>query len=939
MTRQLIIFALTLALVAGCKFSGNDPARVSFEDALLDSDLNPSIATTPHLTPSAPAIGSISPYETYEHGPLEDFNFTQPGNYRRISLDQCIASALQNSPVIRELGGVILRSPDTTVTDNDPALAYADPRFGEQAALSEFDAIYRGQLLFQKNDGLFNNQFIGDEGAFQQDLAEYRSGITKLAANGARYGFNHVINYELNNSPSNRFNGTGSTSFAYDTFFEAEVRQPLFQGAGTTFNRIAGPNNAVGVYNGVLIARVNTDIALADFEASVRDLISDIENAYWDLYFAYRDLEAKIEARNGAFDIWRNVEANKGEKSAAIIGQAKEQYYRFAAEVEDAIQGRLNEGTRTNNGSSGGTFRRTGGVRTTERRLRLITGMVLNDSQLLVPSEMPVDAASVFDWDQSKDSAFSLRPELRRQRWRIKARELELLASKNHLLPRVDLLATYRARGFGRNLFGDGNELIQDGTLEEQSDSSAFGTLLSNDLQEWELGVDVSVPIGFRVQHAAQRHAELNLSREISVLREQERQVAFGLSNAIGELNRTNRVRRANLNRLNAANEQFEAIQNIWREQDTTIDLVLEAQRRVIEAKLQYFQTQVECMLAIKAIHFEQGTLFAYHNVALSESQAEQLAEQQHLRRRQSPQRAISYWLPGLTTSHGLGVTHQPPAAPTGIVGYDGLVGSADAAPLKNNTGPLEPILDLPSPTAIVAGTNVSPEAQKDSVPAPLFAPDPESVANLNQPPPPIANSPIFNPNIDKTAAAAIDSNSTEPRKNILTNTLFNPNAGRAVTGMEENQAKPSPIFNPNIDRLPAFSPKSNRLHSQNAVPANPLFNPNMERATAPAQTASIAKPHKPSTHATTLKQNVSPISPMFNPNIDRLRPIGANSAPTEPQKSALANPLFNPDTERQNNGVVEASFQTMAPPATSATTPSATGDNIIAFPPPGSSR
>ena len=104
MTRQLIIFALTLALVAGCKFSGNDPARVSFEDALLDSDLNPSIATTPHLTPSAPAIGSISPYETYEHGPLEDFNFTQPGNYRRISLDQCIASALQNSPVIRELG-------------------------------------------------------------------------------------------------------------------------------------------------------------------------------------------------------------------------------------------------------------------------------------------------------------------------------------------------------------------------------------------------------------------------------------------------------------------------------------------------------------------------------------------------------------------------------------------------------------------------------------------------------------------------------------------------------------------------------------------------------------------------------------------------------------------------------------------------------------------
>jgi len=308
MLRHFIIFVLALVIVTGCKLSGNDSARVSLDDALQNSDLNLSLSSsslgqTPHLTPSEPNIGSITSFESFDQGPLEDFNFSQPGNYRRMSLDQCITTALQNSPVIRELGGVILRAPEATATDSDPALAYADPRLGEQAALSAFDAAYNGQLLFQKNDGLFNNQFIGDEGAFQQDLAEYRSSVSKTAATGARYEFSHVVNYELNNSPSNRFNGFNTTSFAYDTFFEAELRQPLFQGAGTTFNRIAGPNNAPGVYNGVLIARTNTDIALADFEARVRDLISDVENAYWDLYFAYRDLEAKIEARNGAYDI------------------------------------------------------------------------------------------------------------------------------------------------------------------------------------------------------------------------------------------------------------------------------------------------------------------------------------------------------------------------------------------------------------------------------------------------------------------------------------------------------------------------------------------------------------------------------------------------------------------------------------------------------------
>lgn len=560
--------------------------------------------------------------DSYDMGPLDDFSFSDSSNFRRIRLEDALKMALTNSPVVRDLGGLILRAPDTKATDVDPVLAYLDPRFGEEAALSAFDAVYSSQLLFQKNDNLFNNQFIGDEGAFQQDLARYSAGISKTAATGGTFGFNNVIDYELNNSPSNRFNGNAERSRAYDLTLEAEFRQPLLQGAGTLFNRIAGPNNAPGVYNGVSIARTSTDIALADFETRIRDLISDVENTYWDLYFAYRDLEAKIDARNGAYEIWQNLEANRAEKSAAIIGQAKEQYYRFAAEVEEAIHGRLNEGTRTNNGSSSGTFRRIGGVRTAERRFRLITGMPLNESQLVVPADTPNDAISVFDWQSIRTNALTRRAELRRQRWKLKRRELELLASKNLLLPRVDLLGRYRLKGFGHDLFGHGNELQRNASVAIQRDSSAVAGLFNNDLHEWEFGIDASVPIGFRQQHAAVRHAELNLAREKTVLSEQQRQVIFGLSNAVGELRRASRVRSANANRLEAANEQFAAIQNIYREQDTTIDLVLEAQRRVIEAKLQYFQSQVEYMLAVKAVHFEQGTLLQYHGVLFGEAEA-----------------------------------------------------------------------------------------------------------------------------------------------------------------------------------------------------------------------------------------------------------------------------------------------------------------------------
>jgi outer membrane protein TolC len=648
MNRTLISLLFILSTLCGCQFSGRDLPEARFPATALDGLIEQA-----QLEPSQPTISEPPSYELFEHGPLDDFNFANADDFMRLTLAECIQTALQDSPVIRDLGGLILRAPDVVPTMQDPSLAYSDPRFGEDAALSEFDAAFRSQLLFQKNDRFFNNQFIGNAGASQQDLAGLRTGLSKQSATGAQFQFNHVLDYDFNNSPSNRFNdpfagdAADVRSYAYDLFFEGSIRQPLLQGAGATFNRIAGPNNAAGIYRGVLIARANTDIALADFETRVRDLISDVENAYWDLYFAYRDLEAKIEARNGAYDIWQNVEANKGEKSAAIIGQAKEQYYRFAADVEDAIHGRPIEGTRTNNGSSSGTFRRSGGVRVAERRLRLIIGMNLNDRQLIVPDDMPIDVSSVFDWQQARTDALTFRPELRRQRWKLKRSELERLASKNHLLPRLDVLGKYRFRGFGHNLFGDEALNVND-EFNEQINSSAYGTLLGGNLQEWELGLDMSVPIGFRQQYAALRNAELRVAREAALLKEQERQVIYGLSNAIGEIVRTNRVRAANYNRLEAAKEQYSAIQNIWREQDTTIDLVLEAQRRVIESKIQYFQTQVEMMLAIKSVHFEKGTLFQYHNVRLAEADSHPTAQLQALDSQRRRRQALNYFVPGL---------------------------------------------------------------------------------------------------------------------------------------------------------------------------------------------------------------------------------------------------------------------------------------------------
>ena len=52
------------------------------------------------------------------------------------------------------------------------------------------------------------------------------------------------------------------------------------------------------------------------------------------------------------------------------------------------------------------------------------------------------------------------------------------------------------------------------------------------------------------------------------------------------------------------------------------MNILLEAQRRVAESKLQYFRSQVDYMLAIKSIQFEKGTMLDWMNVRLNEAQS-----------------------------------------------------------------------------------------------------------------------------------------------------------------------------------------------------------------------------------------------------------------------------------------------------------------------------
>jgi len=638
-------------------------------------------------------------------------------DYEELGLQEVIQTALNNSRVLRDLGGVVLKSPTAARTIHDPAITESDPRFGVESTLSAFDPVLSASEFAQKNNRALNNVFFGGgTRLLQQDADVAQVSLSKRTVTGGTLSLTNNTSYDSNNAPGNEFFSSWNTNI------EASVRQPLLAGAGSDYNRIIGPTGIAGLPSGVLLARINSDASLADFESGVRNFVSDVENSYWDLYYAYRDLDAKVQARDAALDAWRRVAELKkfGRRGGDALreAQAREAHYRLQEEVQNALTGRQIEGTRTNSGSSGGTFRGSGGVYTCERRLRLMMGLPITDNKLIRPSDEPMMSKAVFEWDVALAEALTRRPELRKQKWIIKHREMQLLATRNLLLPQLDASGLYRMRGFGKDLF-DTPDNRYPGIF-----SSAWANLASAKFQEWQLGVEFSMPLGFRKGHSAVRNAELQLARERAILNEQERQVVLDLSNAIAEMNRAHTGLETNYNRRVAAKHTLLAIQNIPDPPPDMLFQELDAQRKLAEAEGLYYRAQVEYELAIKNVHFEKGSILEYNGVYLSElpspGKAYKDAYEKIKMRTRSPR-----WAQKMASGHIVseGLTPQKysaedgsalpvkgPAKSPDIPSLPPAEGNSPESPLPKPQKPLTPIPDAPVPLPQARRASVTTE-------------------------------------------------------------------------------------------------------------------------------------------------------------------------------------------------------------------------------------
>ncbi len=626
MRRQLrttrIFLVCLLAACAGCQpiqpFYLHEDGDLSH---YLDKATQPE-APDLHLTPLPEVENALTPFTLTNPEPREMWDLT---------LEEAVQIALANSKVIRggqsarlQNGQIVAGTQEGSIALNDrafgtvlnPAIQESNPggsasgpsvdggisnsRQGVEAALSEFDAQLRivgtgpGQSLVSSTHRPQNiepsgitNQFVSPE--ISSKTGGLSTELTKRTAEGTIYTFRNTNNLDqgITRGSAQKFPSIWTATL------EIEARHPLLRGRGAQINRMP-----------IVLARIGNDIEIMSLQGQLQDMLNNIEVRYWDLYFAYRNLEAAKVGRDATLESWRKiaVQAEEGREPTHQEAQAREQYFQFENQVQTALRNLYDA----------------------ENELRLLMGLTATDGRLIRPITDPSYARVTFEWTDSLAESIARRPELISKRWEIKQRELELIWASNALLPQLDVGGVYRWVGLGDDLIGaDRNGLnFQDpAALGGGVGSTAYDELFEGKFQEFGIFFSANMSIGFRRELAGVRHAQLRLARDKAFLEDMELDVSTGLAKGWRNIDANYELMQTNANRLAAAREEVNTRRNLIEFGSTTAadPEWLRSIQRLSVAETTFWQSVAEYNKAIADFHTRKGSIMDYNGIGFEE--------------------------------------------------------------------------------------------------------------------------------------------------------------------------------------------------------------------------------------------------------------------------------------------------------------------------------
>jgi outer membrane protein TolC len=564
---------------------------------------------------SYPSVAQSTPQEAYALDPRRLRNDREDVVWD-LTLMEALSEAMKHSEIIRSSGqflasgSALLNRPEAVPSSYDPAIQESGVLYGQRgfaAALSEFDPQVSASILTGKNATISNNGFItggvnpGD--TFQQDSGDFSLGVQKRLMSGGIFNLGHDWNYSYDNS-DRLFNSV------YTGAVRAEFRQPLLAGAGTEYNQIAGPiseqlQGVTGVGQGIVIARINNDITLAELEIAVAGLLRDVETTYWRLALAYQTLSAEETARDEAERAWKRVQVlvDAGDLGTADEAAARETFLRLSGRADEA----------RNN------------LYAVEAELRRLMGLAVNDGRVIRATDEPTEVEVTPDWGSALLDALARRPELKRQKWSIKSLELQLRAARQLTRPRLDFVSSGRINGFGDDLLGSSTAYPDAPPFPPPAPTTlgnAYDVLGRANQTGWNVGLQFSMPVCLRYAHSQVRNFELRLQKARAALATQEIEISHELAAAFRDLDRGWLAMQTAKSRWNATKERLAALQMEFQSEPTRVPVerILAAHEAVALAEIEYSTSVAEYNIALADVQYRSGKLLQYNSVHLTDA-------------------------------------------------------------------------------------------------------------------------------------------------------------------------------------------------------------------------------------------------------------------------------------------------------------------------------
>jgi outer membrane protein TolC len=527
---------------------------------------------TPVPTPVTPAVPTVAPgYKAPDVPPTNaDIVGVTQQPFVGISLESAIGMAL-------------LKNPNLSVAASNTRIATYQVQ--EAKGANDVHFFVEPSVKHDTNPAL--NAFFSGGTDFQPYVQNYQTqeaGVQGQLETGTQYNLN-VSQSKVNDSTFiNSFN-----PYYYGSF-NVSITQPLLK------NFLMNDDKRQ-----IELSVVNNDATQASTLATVSTTVASVEDAYWDLLAAWRNVAIQEDALHQSV-LQQQSNVRLAKRGAAAPIDAVESSTQVAVYQQDVFSA----------------------LQTVSELQNQLKSLVVTDPgdpiwrANLVPTSEVLSLPQTPSVESLLAAAMKNRPEVRQAIDAQKQADVNRAYAKNQLLPQADLQLTYNGNGFAGNALPPLGGIFGTATPPPYYDGT-YGQAFANSsrFSSYSAGIQVSLPIGNNTARGA-----------LSAANEQEHVAAvqrLGTAERITyEVRNAVQAYQASLARLFAARQAREASAEVlaseerkFRNGESTTFLVSQRQVEFVQNEGLELQAQTDLNKAVVELQRVDGSILSQNGVSL----------------------------------------------------------------------------------------------------------------------------------------------------------------------------------------------------------------------------------------------------------------------------------------------------------------------------------